>query len=140
MDAYLSAESLRSLEALSRLSPRGKPIGLLLGHTRGKRFFIERVFALPARAWPSLEDFYALDRLFEGRIIGFFAFRPDRRTAGALLAPHAAGKSFLGLSPARRPGKIRAAASVIDFDGRFRFVRLPLRKALKDETTARGRP
>ncbi|MBM3295124.1 MAG: hypothetical protein FJY82_11475 [Candidatus Aminicenantes bacterium] len=128
MDAFVTAEAWASLEALGRLSPRGKPLGYLIGHTRGKRFFVERIFTVPGRSWPSLEDHYVIDRMFAGRVIGFFAFRPDRRTAGALSAPHAAGKAFLSLHSARRPGKIKAAVFVVDFDGRFRFVRLPFRK------------
>jgi hypothetical protein len=140
MDAYLGREALKALEALRRLAPRRATLGFLLGHTRGHRFFVENIFPAPSRAWPSLDEFYGLDRLFEGRIIGFFAFRQDEKIKRHLLAPFAVGKAYLEISPSRVPGKIRAAASVVDFDGRFRFVRLPLRAERAASPRLRGRP
>jgi hypothetical protein len=126
MDVFLTRDAGTSLEALRRLAPKRKAVGFLLGHTRARRVFVERVFPVPRAAWPGLEEFYRLDLLFEGRIIGFFAFDPDERTKRRLLAPFAAGKAFLEIGPARPAKKIEMTASVVDFDGRFRFARLPL--------------
>jgi len=128
MDVFLTCEALQTTEALRRLAPGKKIIGFLLGHKRGNRFFVEKIFVVPRRSWPPLDEFYDLNRLFEGKIIGFFAFGPDERIKRRLLAPFAVGKAFLEILPARAGGQMKMSAWVIDFDGRFTFVRLPLFK------------
>ena len=128
MDVYLTGDARQSFEALRRLAPGKKALGFLLGHKRGNRIFVERVFASPRRSWPPLEELYALDRLFDGKITGFFAFGPDERIKRRLLAPFAVGKAFLEILHARAGGQMKMLAWVIDFDGRFMFVRLPLFK------------
>jgi hypothetical protein len=140
MDVYLAREAHRALEAVG-LFPRKKgTCGFLLGHARGHRFMIEGVFPAPGRALSSLEEYYALDRLFEGRIIGFFAFAPAGPARRRLFAPFAAGKAYLEISPSRSSRKLKIAASVVDFDGRFHLLRLPLRKEPAAASPARNRP
>jgi hypothetical protein len=139
MDVYLAREAEKSIEAWGMFPGRKGAVGLLLGHTRGKRFFVERLFVAPGRSWPSLDDFYALDRLFEGRVIGFFGILPDNKTKRGLLAPFAVGKAYLEIKVLRPSGRFAASASVVDFDGRFRFVRIPLRLERTAGPAGRGR-
>ncbi|MBM3310083.1 MAG: hypothetical protein FJY80_01090 [Candidatus Aminicenantes bacterium] len=140
MDVYIAREAEKEIAALGLFGEGKGSLGLLLGHTRGKRFFVEGLFVAPGRDWPSLDGLYALDRLFEGRVIGFFAFRPGGPAARALLAPQAVGKAYLEISRARRTGTFKLAASAVDFDGRFKFVPLPLRREPAAKPASRKRP
>lgn len=140
MDLYLTRDALRTFEALRRMAPKAKTIGFLLGHTRANRFFVESVFAAPLREWPPLEEYYSLNSLWEGRIVGFFAFAPDAKVKRPLLAPFAVGKAFLEIALGRKAGTaLEFQASAVDYDGRIKFIRLPL---LKERGGAKrgGRP
>jgi hypothetical protein len=93
MDAYLSKEAHNSLEALNMV--RGDQDGLLLGHKRGHRFFIETIFPTQKGFFATEEQFLSLNQHFENRVIGFFSFNPDERKAKKILAPLTQGKLYL---------------------------------------------
>ena len=121
MDVFLGAEARLALDALRLVGGRARPKGLLLGHRRGPRYFVERVFAAGADFGFSPAAVRRLDALFGGRVIGFFVFRPGDATRRALLRPSAVGRVLIAVG-----GRGAMNASAIDFDGRFRFRRLPL--------------
>jgi len=71
VDVLITRVALLELKALNALKPRPRFWGLLIGHKRGFRFIVERIFpAGEAASRPSAEGFEALDRLSEGRILG----------------------------------------------------------------------
>ena len=122
MDVFLAAEARLALAGLSMVAGRTRPKGLLLGHRRGPRYFVESIFAAGADFGFSPAAVRRLDALFGSRVIGFFAFRPNAVTRRALLRPFAVGRVLVAVG-----GRGAMSASAIDFDGRFRLNRLPLR-------------
>jgi hypothetical protein len=95
MDAYLSDEAHSSLEALKIV--RGDHDGLLLGHMRGHRFFVEKIFPTQKGFFSSQEQFLSLSQHFEDRVIGFFSFNPDERKHKKILTPLTQGKLYLSI-------------------------------------------
>jgi len=95
MDAYLSREVYQSLKALKLISSRSASEGFLLGHKRGHRFFVEKIFPSMKGFFPSLKKYQELDQLFDGKVLGFFSFNPDEKNIKKILAPYACGKLFL---------------------------------------------
>jgi len=126
MDVYLGAEARRALDGLRLIAGRTRPAGLLLGHRRGPRYFVERIFTAGSVFGFSPAVVRRLDALFGGRVLGFFAFRPGAATRRALLRPFAVGRVLIAVG---ERGAMNAAA--IDFDGRFRLRRLPLTSEMK---------
>ncbi|MEE9500579.1 MAG: hypothetical protein V3V48_00755 [Candidatus Aminicenantaceae bacterium] len=95
MDAYLSKEASSSLEALNIV--RGDQDGLLLGHLRGHRFFVEQIFPTQKGFFFSQKQYLSLNQHFCDRVIGFFSFNPDERRAKKILAPLTQGKLYLSI-------------------------------------------
>ena len=118
MDAFLSEEARRYLKGQAFDTSRYKRDGLLLGHRRAQRFFIERAFSCRESTFSVLKNFLALNRHFEGKIIGFFSLNsgPGERTR--LFKPFAYGKVFLKI----KAGKNRRLAMkpyVIEYKDSF---------------------
>jgi len=123
VDALITAEARQALGALSALSPGRKLFGILVGHKRGHRFIVEKAF--PAAAFRfAARDFFRIDELFAGGVLGFYASGDLNRIKARLRQPYAAGRLFVSVRTARRAPAFKAFA--IDFDGRFRVVPLPL--------------
>lgn len=127
MDAYLSQEAYQALEALSLLAPRKDFSGLLLGHKRGHRYFVER--ALPALGGTliSPQKYFDLDRILDGKIIGFFAAKTKDHKTKKILAPFAYGKLFLEVQLPRK-ATIKVKPFVIDYAEDFFFAPIRLKK------------
>lgn len=117
MDVYLTREALLYLEGQaldSKTTARG---GLLLGHKRGQRFYVEKAFPCRPSFFLSLANFWALDRHFQGKIIGFYSLCNQDEKRTRFLQPFACGKLYLELKPG--PKKTKFRPSVIDYDKRF---------------------
>ncbi len=93
MDVYLSQETRQSLRALNLMS--SKSSGYLIGHKRGNRFFIEKIFSCSINFPGSIEKHIQLNKIFEDKLIGFFSFNTDDKKKKTLLAPFFTGKLFL---------------------------------------------
>lgn len=117
MDAYLSREAYRSFEALSLIGPHRNPDGLLIGHKRGHRYFVERVFPALKNFSSFPQNYFDLDYLFSGRLIGFFSFKPEQRRIKKVLAPFAYGKLFLKIHQQKK--KMSIHSFIIDYEGEF---------------------
>ena len=116
MDAYISSDAERTLQGLG---DAGCPAsGLLIGHRRGPRFFVESVLPTRSDFFPSLRGFFSLSSLFEDRLIGFYSFRRDRKSLKKILAPFACGLLFIHVRTSRKRDPDLAAFS-IEFKGRF---------------------
>jgi hypothetical protein len=127
MDAYLAAEAHQALIALGSLSAKPDLSGFLIGHKRGHRFFVEKIFPLPKGYRPTLEHYHGLNRLLDGKIIGFFAFPAHAQHRQRLLQPFACGKLFLGVRLNKR-GILNFQSLVIDYDDRFFAAPIKLQK------------
>jgi len=144
VDAFLSSDAQRTLHALTLLAPAKCASGLLLGHKRAGRFFVEAAFPAPAGFRPSLENFPALSANFQGRIIGFFLIGGGAADRRLFLQPLACGRCVVTVArpksgnftrrgssiiakrnfhdiARREPGAISFRAFAIDYDGRFRL-------------------
>lgn len=120
MDVFLSAAAQQTLQALSVLSPAKSASGLLLGHKRAGRFFVEAAFPAPAGFRPSPENFPLLNETFQGRIVGFFLFDGGPADRRAFLQPLACGRCFVAVAR-RKSGIFSCRGFVVDYDGRFRL-------------------
>ncbi|MEW5901195.1 MAG: hypothetical protein AB1715_07020 [Acidobacteriota bacterium] len=121
MDVYLSEEALVFLRAQTLRGSGSRPSGLLLGHKRGGRFFVERVYPCPRRSFSQARGFWALEKLFHGKIIGFYAFGARTEKTAALNQPFAFNKVWLKLETPRRK-KLNFQPSLIEYNGSF-FLR-----------------
>lgn len=93
MDAYLSREAQQFLTASGLISHHSS--GLLLGHLRGHRFFVEQAFPFPINSPLSLKKLLQLHQHFQDRIIGFFSFQSNDKNLDRFMTPLALGKLFL---------------------------------------------
>ena len=133
VDAFITRQAGVDLEALHLLAPGSRSWGLVFGHKRGFRFIVERAFPSPA-GWPlpPAARLEALNRLWEGRLIGLFSVR-DR----AVLKPEALGPYFYGklVLDLRGPsGAASAKAYVVDFERRFFLSPIALSRGRKGGT------
>ena len=129
MDAYLSLEAYRLIQALSLGFSKSESDGLVLGHKRGHRYFVEKIFPTQEGFFPSLKRYHDLDEFFEGKILGFFSSRTDEQKLKKILAPFAYRKLVLQIN-LQESKKIRIKAYTVDFDNEFFLspVRLKLPK------------
>jgi hypothetical protein len=118
MDGYLTSEALQALNALNAMAPGKKLSGFLIGHKRGHRFFVEKIFPAPLGFRLNFKNFSRLDRLFQDNVIGFYSLGAGEKQGKKLFQPFACGKMYLD---GRRSGRknLRFKASLIDFKGGF---------------------
>lgn len=85
----ITREAAAGLDALRVLRPGPSAWGLLVGHRRGPRVFVERIFPAPAgAALPPHSGLDELDRLFGRKVVGVFAVRPGAALMKSLLGPY----------------------------------------------------
>ena len=118
MDAYLSQEAYQSLNVINLISSSSSSDGLLIGHKRGHRFFVEKIFPSTPGFFPSLKKYHELDQLFNGKLLGFFSFNPNEKKIKKILAPFACGKLFLEIS-SNQQKKMTIKSYVVDYENEF---------------------
>ena len=118
MDAFLSKEAFQMLLALSLISSTSNSDGLLIGHKRGHRFFVEKIFSSSKGFFPSLKKYYALNQAFDTKILGFFSFQTDDKKVKKILAPFAYGKLFLQIN-INKQKKMAFKSYIIDYEKKF---------------------
>lgn len=123
MDAYLSREAYRFFEALALVSTEASPDGLLIGHKRGHRYVVEKIF--PALKGFSVfpQIYFELDKIFDGKLIGFYSLKPEEKKIKKILAPFAYGKLFLKVH--RQENRVAIESFLIDY--REGFFLSPIR-------------
>jgi hypothetical protein len=121
MDVYLSKEAWQHLRAQTLESPRRSACGLLLGHRRGGRFFVERVYPCLSGPFPSARKYRVLDGIFEGKIIGFYSSARRARPAAGKLPPFSYNKLYLEFDPHPEKGLILRPA-VVEYSDSFYLV------------------
>lgn len=127
MDAYLSREAHQSLTALWLISSNSIPDGFLIGHKRGRSFFVEQILPSLEGFFPSLEKYQELDEFFEGKILGFFSFRTDENKIKKILAPFAFSKLFLEINLDTQK-EMTISPYIIDFNKEFLLLPIKLKK------------
>jgi hypothetical protein len=133
MDVLITPEAMREIEALRAIRPAPSTWGILIGHRRGFRFIVEKVFpAGSGRTLPSERLVAELDRIWPGRIIGLFAVRPGAAFKKAVLGPAWYGKLVIHLSLSAGTAAVRPF--VVEFGRKFSLVRIPLAAAVKAKT------
>jgi len=136
VDVLVTPEALRDLEILALLRPERSAWGVLLGHKRGRRVFVERLFpAGTGGRLPAPGRLDELDRALDRRLVGFYAVRPAAAFKGSLLAPYACGRLFFDIRPAKAGPGLRAYA--VAFNGGFRLAPVGLAPGPKGGTHER---
>jgi hypothetical protein len=118
VDVLITPEARREVEGLRVVRPAASTWGFLLGHKRGFRFIVEKVFlAGSGRTLPDKRLITGLDGIWPGGVIGLFAVRPGAAFRRAVLGPLWYGKLVLSLGPtSRRPSIL---PFVVEFDRKF---------------------
>lgn len=124
MDVYLSAEARQALRALYQLASGGD--GLLLGHMRGRRYFVESVMPLPQRLKLSASQYMRLYDLYPDKLIGFFSYRPSPKIRQHMLAPFATGKILLEIQK-QDDGMWNLQAFLVDYQDEFQLLPVPVK-------------
>ncbi|MFC2141595.1 hypothetical protein ACFLR7_01520 [Acidobacteriota bacterium] len=125
MDVYLSRQAMQQLEALNVMSA-GKE-GILSGHKRGQRFFVENILQMEGTLSPSPDSLRPLQDLLQESFLGFFSFDSHESREQREWGPNHMGKVFLEID-SRPDSKPHIRAAVIDFDGTFRLQPITVRK------------
>jgi hypothetical protein len=121
MDVYLSDEAWQHLRAQALEIPRRRVGGLLLGHRRGGRFFVESIFPCSFGDFPSDRKYQALDGIFEGKIIGFYCSGRRAGPAAGKLPTFSYNKVYLEFDPHPKEGLILRPA-VVEYSDSFHLV------------------
>jgi len=116
MDVYLGCEARKYLEGLA-LS-RSCLDGILIGHKRGFEHYIELVFPFHEALSMTEESFTEINRHFDDRVIGFYTFSSEVKSAEKIFVPFAVGKVLLRISTNRKKG-VLVNSFFIDYDDTF---------------------
>ncbi|MCX6570485.1 MAG: hypothetical protein NT006_03560 [Candidatus Aminicenantes bacterium] len=130
MDVFITPEARREIEALRVVRPAASTWGLLVGHKRGFRFIVEKVFpAGSGRTLPDERVLAGLDGIWPGGVIGLFTVRLSAPVKKAVLGPMFYGKLVLDLGSTVRKPSIRP--SIVEFERRFFLAPVPLAPTVK---------
>jgi hypothetical protein len=126
MDVYLTREALLQLQAVDIFSRRGE--GLLIGHKRGHRFFVEYVLAVPRALTASAAKRQRVKALLEDSFLGHFCFAEAEAYLKRALVPGLVGTVLLVVdhNPAQ---KSMFKAYTVEFDGTYRLAPLNVKLA-----------
>jgi len=130
VDVFITPEARREIEALRVARPAASTWGFLVGHKRGFRFIVEKVFpAGSGRTLPDERVLAGLDGIWPGGIIGLFAFSLSAPVKKAVLGPMFYGKLVLDLGSTARKPSIRP--SIVEFERNFFLAPVALAPAVK---------
>ena len=118
MDVFLSDEALKALKAISMVQSPSCPDGILIGHIRGHRHFVERAMLTRPNFFLRRTDFLRINSHYDDGIVGFFSFRPETRKTRKILAPFACGRIYLEIGGGG-PDELDIRSHIIEFDEVF---------------------
>ncbi|MGZ4886967.1 MAG: hypothetical protein ACXVJK_04425 [Candidatus Aminicenantales bacterium] len=125
MDVFVTREASVELDALRILRPAPSAWGLLIGHRRGPRFFVEKIFpAADGAVLPPHGGLDELDRRFGRKVVGVFAVRPGAALIKSLLGPYLYGRVLINVRFSR--GKTLLKPFLVEFDRTFFLAPVPL--------------
>ena len=120
MDAFLSQKAYSRIKALGCLPVRRVPDGLLLGHRRAKRIFLEDIFPTQRGFFPGLQKYLEMNQIFGDKIQGFFSLQKNSDSMEKILVPVAFGKLFLKINNHSKNG-LTMRSFLIEYDGNFKL-------------------
>lgn len=131
MDVLITPEARLEIAALRTFRPAAATWGVLVGHKRGYRFIVEKVFPAggPGRA-PDARLLAGLDGIWPGMTIGLFTYRPDAAFRKAVLGPAWFGKLVLRVSGSAKAPALRPFT--VEFERRFLLVPVPFAPEAKE--------
>lgn len=125
MEAFLVQQAFREIKALS-LSPSKKiQAGFLLGHSRGPRIYIEKIWPSNSGFKQAAKIYWQLEKTLGQEIVGFFLFPALNRAWPSILKPFACGKILMEIN-LKEDGSFSFNCSMIDFRHTFCLVPCPL--------------
>ncbi|MFW6131554.1 MAG: hypothetical protein ACOC5F_03040 [Candidatus Aminicenantaceae bacterium] len=128
MDIFLSRKVQQSLSALNLLyhsSDEPIPDGMLIGHKRTHRFFLEKIFPSQKGFFPYEQTLHECNQIFKGKIMGFYSFHTTEEKVEKLLCPIACGKVFLQIDP-KKESTMSFTSYIIDYKDKFFLNRISL--------------
>jgi hypothetical protein len=125
MDVYLSDDALQHLRAQALEMPRRRAGGLLLGHRRGERFLVENIYPCSFKTFPTDQKYWALDSIFQSRIIGFYSSGRRAGAAAGKWPPFTYNKLCLEFNHHPAKGLI-LRPSVVEYSNSFHLVPIAL--------------
>ncbi|MFC2160261.1 hypothetical protein ACFLRX_01265 [Acidobacteriota bacterium] len=125
MDVYFSPEAIQTLEAKKIITTQQNSDGIILGHKRGKSYFVEKIVSTTKGFFPSLEKYFSLNVIYKDRIVGFYSFFTEENKTRKILAPFAHGKLYLDISIAKSK-TLKIKPYSIEFEKVFFFSPLKL--------------
>ena len=133
VDVLITPEARREIEALMAIRPLPSTWGILIGHKRGFRFIVEKIFpAGSGRVLPNERVLAGLDGIWPGRVIGLFSVRPGIAFRKAVLSPGWYGKLVFDLGLSAQKRSIRPY--IVEFKTKFFLARIPLVTAGRAKT------
>ena len=126
MDVYLSPEAYKYLKAQSLFATPQNSDGLIFGHKRGPSFFVEKILPSIKGFFPSMEKYFALNNLFNDKLLGFYSFQTDKNKTRKILAPFAFGKLYLDIQMTKSKS-MRIKPFLIEYDKNFSLAPLKLK-------------
>ncbi len=133
MDVFLMREAHREIKTLRIVCEKKPQDGLLIGHSRGPRFFIEKIWPTEIGFFSGEEQYWEIEEIFQGRVIGFFSYLPQLQRHQKLLQPLACGKVFLEIYP-RKNKTMTMKCFILSFDGSFYASPCPLQTEAEGES------
>jgi hypothetical protein len=125
MNVQLSPEAFQCLEVLRFIPQKPRTAGFVLGHRRGRTFFVEKIFPFEKVFSLPLENFHSLAQVFGGKLIGFFSLNSDQKKVQRILKPLGYGKLFLDVHLDTRK-RVSLKSYIIDYDQEFYLSPLKL--------------
>jgi hypothetical protein len=129
MDVYLSSDATCSLKGLFFLFSHSD--GILIGHKRGQRFYVEKIFPTGEDFSLTVDKYSELSHIFENRIIGFFSFSSTGTKIKKILEPFAFGKLFLEIC-SDKENKLRIKPFTVEYKNDFFLSKIKLSKSVKE--------
>jgi len=126
MDVYISLEAYKMLSTFSFVLSEFNANGLLLGHKRGHRFFVEKIFPTCKGFFSSLDSYLDIEKKYGDKILGFFTLGNEEGKTKKILVPYAYGKIFLEITPNKKKN-LSFKSYIIDYDNKFFLSYIPLK-------------
>lgn len=126
MDAFLSGAADLTLKALYLIGSKSYSDGLIIGHKRGQRHYIENLIPSCPSFFPSHKKYILLNQIFNAKIIGFYSFNFTSKKINKLLTPFLYGKIILKVQHDDKKG-IKIKPFIVEYKEKFFLMPIKLK-------------